>query len=109
MGMFDYVRVLYPLPEGAPAPDAGWQTKDTVTQYLAVYELRADGTLWLMPSAYDKGGQEMHSGELVFYTFTDKDDCHATWWEFCAMFKDGALVSLEEVDTPNTRREAPND
>ena len=131
MGMFDYVRVLYPLPEGAPGPDAGWQTKDTDEQYLMTYELRADGTLWLerwrkeaLPDAPlmpddpdewikwerqwtkrvdDPPEQVKMTGAVNFYTFTESHRASATWWEFCALFDDGALLALREVDTPNTR------
>src|SRR5690348_24112 len=43
MGLFDHVRCLYPLPEGAPTE--GYQTKDTDEQYLGLYEIAADGRL----------------------------------------------------------------
>lgn len=46
MGMFDYLRCEYPL----PAPDAQhleFQTKDTDSQFLDEYAIRADGTLWV--------------------------------------------------------------
>jgi hypothetical protein len=47
MGMFDYIRCLYPLPDGyVPQPDDEFQTKDTPSQYLDLYEIRPDGTLW---------------------------------------------------------------
>ncbi len=45
MGMFDNLRCKYPLPvDGANALE--YQTKDTPAQYLELYEIREDGTLW---------------------------------------------------------------
>jgi hypothetical protein len=45
MGMFDYVKCHYPLPVKG-AEDLIYQTKDTPSQWLDMYEIRADGTLW---------------------------------------------------------------
>lgn len=45
MGMFDDIRCKYPLPvDGANALD--YQTKDTPMQFLDLYEIQEDGTLW---------------------------------------------------------------
>lgn len=45
MGMFDDIKCKYPLPmDGANA--LNYQTKDTPAQYLDLYEIREDGTLW---------------------------------------------------------------
>lgn len=44
MGMFDYVRCEYPLPDGHGALD-GWQTKDTPAQHLDTYVITPDGRL----------------------------------------------------------------
>src|ERR1035437_10220912 len=43
MGMFDDVKCLYPLPDGAPID--GYQTKDTDAQYLEKYVIAEDGRL----------------------------------------------------------------
>lgn len=46
MGMFDYVRCLYSLPDGEDGAALEFQTKDTDAQMLDQYEIRSDGTLW---------------------------------------------------------------
>ena len=42
--MFDDINCSYPLP-GKVRPRS-FQTKDTPAQYLDLYEIREDGTLW---------------------------------------------------------------
>lgn len=45
MGMFDELQCKYPLSvDGANA--LLYQTKDTPSQYMDMYEIREDGTLW---------------------------------------------------------------
>lgn len=45
MGMFDDIVCKYPLP--VPGANAlRYQTKDTPMQYLDLYEIREDGTIW---------------------------------------------------------------
>ncbi len=45
MGLFDDITCKYPLPiEGANS--LPFQTKDTPAQYMNLYEIREDGTLW---------------------------------------------------------------
>ena len=114
MGMFDYVRCHYPLPDGAGALE--YQTKDTPAQWLDQYEIRADGTLW--HQAYDtedrsdpnaEGFMRLFgcatrvnerwepvalTGEIVFYA----DD-----YEFSAYFVGGTLKHLETLQAPNAR------
>jgi hypothetical protein len=46
MGMFDYIACYYPLPDGEDGAGMEFQTKDTDSQYLDRYEIRADGTLF---------------------------------------------------------------
>lgn len=56
MGMFDDLRCKYPLPvEGAN--DLAYQTKDTPCQYMEMYEIREDGTLWV--EEYDTEDQSV--------------------------------------------------
>lgn len=45
MGMFDDLVCKYPLPI-AGANDLRYQTKDTKAQFMDLYEIREDGTLW---------------------------------------------------------------
>jgi hypothetical protein len=97
MGMFDYIRVLYPMPKGAPRPEDNWQTKDTPEQYLAVYEIREDGSLWL------EDQRQSLTGAVNFYTFTDDNDVSGSWWEFCALYDDGKFLSMREIRSPNIR------
>lgn len=105
MGMYDELRVKYPLPI---AQHADFHTKDTITQFCDLYELREDGTLW--HEAYDGGigeprtnvrwEQEKWTGPLTFYYSIGTDG----WIEYCAMMEDGVLKSLTMVaHTPPTR------
>ena len=55
MGLFDDVRVKYQLP-WPEVQDNMWQSKDTPAQYLDLYEIREDGTLW--HQAYDERLEE---------------------------------------------------
>lgn len=110
MGMFDYLRCQYPLPvEGANALE--FQTKDTDAQYLDLYELREDGTLW--HEAYDlrteddesaplgiyqyrdnpRWEQEPITGEIRFYTSRG----NGAWIEFSAYFAEGKMRELHVI------------
>lgn len=47
MGMFDDIKVKYPLPAKCRQfQNRSFQTKDTPAQYLDLYMIRRDGTLW---------------------------------------------------------------
>lgn len=51
MGMFDIVRIQFPIP-WPEVQDVIWQSKSTPAQYLDSYEIREDGSLW--HEAYDE-------------------------------------------------------
>lgn len=112
MGVFDYVRCIYPLPV-AGANSKEFQTKDTPGQWLDRYEIRADGTLW--HEAYDIEDRSdptaegllriigsmtrinerwepvAMTGEIVFYT---------DGFTFSAYFVKGMLKHLETLEAP---------
>ena len=44
MGMFDYIKCEYPLPDGGPQ-DGEFQTKDTDAMYLECYRITKEGRL----------------------------------------------------------------
>lgn len=98
MGMFDYVRCEYALPEGAPT--TGYQTKDTDAQYLETYVIAEDGRL------FDKDGEPVaFHGALNFYAsnvsgtcgygYITGDNRRAEHWDFTALYDHGALLKLE--------------
>ena len=103
MGMFDNLRCRYPLPVDG-ANDRLYQTKDTPSQYLDVYEIREDGALWYHAShgAAEDGAcfannpdctewrREKFLGEIRFYDY-DRDGRRL---EFSAYFVDGMLKEL---------------
>lgn len=114
MGMFDYIRCLYPLPINY-LNDEEFQTKSTPAQFLDNYEIRKDGSLW-----YERYDLEDHSdptkegidkyfgiltrtnikwipmkdftGEIVFYTVKQN-----TWFDFSAYFINGVLKSIHLI------------
>ncbi len=122
MGMFDELRCHYPLPiEGTNG--LLFQTKDTDAQFLDLYEIREDGTLWhetydienkSQPNAegvvsiagsllrVNKQWKREHvTGEIRFYATSGSDD--SGWLEFSAHFVDGHLKQLHTIEhrTPN--------
>lgn len=115
MGAFDYVRCHYPLPVGG-ARALEYQTKDTPAQWLDLYEIRADGTLWHQdydtedrsdPNAdglarlfgcatrvNERWEPVALTGEVVFYSGD---------FEFSAYFVRGKLKHLETLQSPNVK------
>lgn len=112
--MYDVICCKYPLPAG---PADGWQTKDTPAQYLDLYEIRADGTLWheeydiedqsdpdaegitalagCMTRVDKRWAQCNMTGEIKFYQFADKSE---GWIEYSAYFVDGDLRELQTIE-----------
>jgi len=108
MGMFDHIR--YKGHE--------YQTKDTPEQWLANYEIREDGTLWLEEcdsewvkdedhflGAYIKESnhrwvqQDRFIGEIRFYRNLDKE--YKVWEEFSTYFIDGQMKHIVPIDRPS--------
>ena len=115
MGMFDDIRCKYPLPIDNDLKDEIFQTKDTPAQWLDVYEIREDGTLWHedydIEDHSDKTAEGMKKfigcmtkvnkrwepvkdflGEIRFYTGDDK-----YWIEFSSYFVEGKLNQVHLV------------
>ena len=102
MGMFDYLRCDYSLPDSACAQTLQFQTKDTPAQGMDQYELRYNGTLWhherrwrvttqrWIPVAWQRVD---YTGLLNFYEY---DDQHTpkVWWEYEAMFVRNRCVTI---------------
>jgi hypothetical protein len=126
MGMFDYINCKYPLPI-ADTQGLQFQTKDTDSQYLDLYEIREDGTLWhedverkwvedksaLLGGYMERVSAEWKpvqmTGEIRFYTshgpMHKPGDGFGQWWiEYSAYFVDGKLQSMNLIED---RRTAP--
>ena len=125
MGMYDDIRCKYPLPTG---PVDGWQTKDTPAQYLDLYEIRTDGTLWheeyefedhsdpeaegamalagCMTRVNKRWVQCNMTGEIRFYQFAEKSE---GWIEHSAYFVGGTLRELQTIENraPTTPTQSP--
>jgi hypothetical protein len=108
MGMFDYLNFR----------GNDYQSKDTPNQWMANYEIREDGTLWVEESdgewikdensllgGYIKESNhrwvqvEKYTGEIRFYRHLDKE--YKVWEEFSAYFIDGQLKHLVPIDPPS--------
>ena len=114
MGMFDYLKCKYPLPD-AGDNDLEYQTKDTPAQFLDNYEIRADGSLWHLdyciedrsdPNAEglarlvgrlsrvnERWEPVPFTGEIRFYCYVDENQCT----EFSAYFVNGMLNFLTPI------------
>ena len=115
--MFDNIRCIYPLSIPG-ANDLDYQTKDTDSQFLDNYEIRADGTFWHQeyniedksdPSAVGIArafGCLSHvnerwvqiadlTGTIDFYTILG--DYNEEWIEWRATFVDGKLHKPVEL------------
>jgi hypothetical protein len=108
MGMFDYLNFR----------GNDYQSKDTPNQWMANYEIREDGTLWVEESdgewikdensllgGYIKESNhrwvqvEKYTGEIRFYRHLDKE--YKVWEEFSAYFVQGQLKHLVPIDRPS--------
>lgn len=127
MGVFDYVKCDYPLPEGLSS-DGYFQTKCTPAQALDLYEIRSDGTLWqedydvedrsdpnakgiaalvgCMTRVNKRWSPVAYTGEIRFYDFHDERD----WIEFSSYFIEGRLQSVTLLsDRPALKAEGQGD
>jgi hypothetical protein len=109
MGMFDEVRIKYPLP-WPEVQDALWQSKDTPEQSLDLFEIREDGTLW--HEQYAARVEETDESPLGFYIHRDNpqwrrigfngsievhhgiehEDGGLTWYSATFWFKDSTVA-----------------
>jgi hypothetical protein len=116
MGMFDNLKCSYPLPTNKNLQNNIFQTKHTPAQWLDLYEIREDGTLWHEtydiedhsdPAAKGFLGKFIgcmtkvnkrwefvndFTGEIRFYTGNDK-----IWTEFSSYFVNGKLKELHFI------------
>lgn len=118
MGMFDYVRVEYPI--DAPQ-DIEWQTKSMPALWMDTYVISKDGRI--LHEEYDledhsdpnaePGSFESFAGcmtrvnrrlvempdfrgEIRFYGYPDRKS-RESWWEYSALFKDGRLIDIKRL------------
>lgn len=114
MGMFDYLHCEYPLPVDG-ANGLVYQTKDTPSQFIDHYKIKADGTLWHedyeIEDRSDPNAEGLARiagmmtrvnpcwmpvsdfiGEIRFYYYSEK-----RYLKWSAYFKDGKLVDLNLV------------
>lgn len=121
MGMFDYVRCEYPLPDGAPVD--GYQTKDAECwPAMDSYTITAEGRLIhhvdryeYVPEeerpmygtpAWEHGGLARLCGMVRRVPVGDEEvpfhgalrfyqeSSDGQWWNFVALFKRGELIEL---------------
>ncbi len=91
MGMCDHVRLKWKLP-WPEVQDAVWQSKDTSAQYLDLYEIREDGTLWHL--AYDMRVEDEPGTLLGVGMYRDNEQ-----WEQIAA--EGEIEVHHGVDLPD--------
>ncbi len=126
MGMFDYLKVEYPLPLTADQlARAEWQTKDTPSQFMDEYRLTADGRLiepqierFTIPEderPYCKGKRPEDRTDLdkLFGMMGSRllgekdlhwhggvsfyDSIDDEWFEFHALFENGTVKAIVRV------------
>ena len=98
MGMFDYLRCEYPLPD-ADMQDHVFQTKSLADPWSHDYVISKDG--WLFLKEWDCGNchhTARHvpvefSGFIEFHDF--RADIGSEWMSYGAIFEHGKLSKLE--------------
>jgi hypothetical protein len=106
MGMFDYVKCVYPLPkqEGVDLPEVEvFQTKDTPEQYMRTYVISEDGLL-LLHLIQEEGEDPAtkynlvdFTGFIYFYEYLD-GKTKGGWIEYEAKFFDGRLQTIKLME-----------
>lgn len=112
MGLFNYVRCRYPLPD-AEAQDLLFQTKSMLDLQLATYEVTPAGKLIQV----EKGGFDvaadacqplaasdsppappdiaLHRGELEIHTCAEQSDGSLRWYSYLLWFRDGRVADVQ--------------
>jgi hypothetical protein len=100
MGMFDEVRCLYPLP-WPEAADFGreWQSKDTPAQYLDLYEIREDGTLWHERHEDKTWVHVKYTGEIEIHHMAGSPPGRYLWYSVRFWFRDGVVKDCVPAKT----------
>lgn len=69
MGMFDWIRCEYPLPDEPNGASIRFQTKDTPNQMLDEYRIDANGDLWVTTCETEREERVTDfTGTINFYT-----------------------------------------
>lgn len=114
MGAFDFIHCQYILPIG-DVSQVEFQAKESaLDNYLTHYDISAKGTLTRREYHREPTGtvnslgwpefrttgvthEPMdYTGSITFYGNTT-DDMQASWVEFCAMFRKGELIHIEQI------------
>jgi hypothetical protein len=121
MGLFDYIKCEYPLPEGAPNV-AEFQTKDAQEDpYMETFRITKEGRLIHETCQYvevpkserpypnEKGLMGL-AGSIRSFNTGDRDTgfhgslnfCgnsdNSEWVEFVCLFKDGTLIDIRRTN-----------
>jgi len=88
MGMFDYIKCEYALPEVPDAiikrwgsqADISFQTKDTHTQYMCLYKIDVEGQLWRQGMTTQRVEPKDPNAESILDRL-GHTEILSTWWE----------------------------
>jgi hypothetical protein len=132
MGMFDYLQVDVPLPDGFEG--RRFQTKSTPAQFLDLYKITPDGRLlyeqyesYTVPEEerpgykeYKETGNDLlllrgslgrrnvrwvdtdYHGDIEFYDWSEDGNQSSGLVRFRVRFTEGTLASIELVERPPT-------
>lgn len=92
MGMFDYVRCDYPLPDGyEPEHDKALQSKDGPCQLLQLW-ITAGGRLVSLHEQRGEVKDEFYNGEFLFYGYPAQSH------SYLAKFLGGQLINIVDLN-----------
>lgn len=115
MGMFDNIKIQYPLPKDKISEypelasfnfqDEIYQTKD-LQNWLYNYTIREDGSLWLEKEPDEEEVKQFITDTIDFYTYLNIDEGENDFMiDFRGKWNEGVLQSIECVNV----RAMPND
>lgn len=87
MGMFDYAKIEYPLPDGWAGTDLQTKDFDCILEYVDISE---DGRL----TVYGEDSDYTGKAEFIGFEGTHPDGRYI-WHRYSFTFKDGRVVNAE--------------
>ena len=90
MGMFDYVKCEYPLPDDGPQ-HVVFQSKDLPHLLFDNFVITKNGRL--IHKVYNSYIDTNFHGEIRFCDLTEKKE----WFEYSALFNDGQLIVIKRL------------